>query len=97
MSLFGGPELQEFADKLSAQIAQRLPPNPGVSPPAAKLEKVLQHIALSALEFRRANKLNVVKQVRLSKTFQEKLSALGYDEDFIKAATLRLAQSFAAK
>jgi len=97
MSLFGGPELQEFADKLAAQIAQRLPPSPGVAPPPPKLERVLQHVALSALVFRRANKLNVVKQVRLSRAFQEKLSALGYDEDFIKAATLRLAQSFAAQ
>jgi hypothetical protein len=95
MSLFGGPELQEFADKLAAQIAQRLPPS-GAAPPAPKLEKVLQHVALSAQEFRRANKLNVVKQVRLSKAFQERLAALGYNEDFIKAATLRLAQSFAA-
>ncbi len=97
MSLFGGPELQEFADKLSAQIAQRLPPTPGVAPPVPKLEKVMQHVALSAQEFRRAHKLNVVKQVRLSKAFQEKLTALGYDDEFIKAATLRLAQAFAAK
>ena len=97
MSLFGGAELQEFADKLGSQIAQRLPPAPGGVPPAAKVEKVLQHIALSAKEFQHTNKLNVVKQVRLSKAFQEKLAALGYDDDFIKAATLRLAQAFAGR
>jgi hypothetical protein len=97
MSLFGGPELQEFADKLASQVAQRLPPKPGVEPPAPKVEKVLQHIALSVGEFRRAQKMNVIKQVRLSRAFQEKLSALGYDDHFIKAATLRLAQSFASQ
>ena len=97
MSLFGGPELQEFADKLAAQIAQRLPAASGKALPAPKVAKALDHVALSANDFRRAHKINVVKQVRLSKAFQEKLSALGYDDEFIKAATLRLAQSLNAR
>jgi hypothetical protein len=97
MSLFGGPELQEFADKLSAQLAQRLPPSSGSTTTAPKVAKALEHVALSAQEFRRTHKMNVVKQVRLSKAFQEKLVTLGYDDEFIKAATLRLAQSLTSR
>ena len=97
MNLFGGKELQEFADKLAAEISRRVPPTPGGTPPAQKVEKALAHVALAAGEFKRAHKVNVLKQVRLSKAFQEKLAALGYEDEFIRAATLRLAQSLSAR
>ena len=48
MSLFGGPELQEFADKLAAQVAQRLPPSSGARfPVPSSLSPVPIHFGVT--------------------------------------------------
>ena len=97
IGLFGDKECDEFARGLATQIEKRVPPaklreSPGKKGDAA-LAKTLQHVFLAAQEYQRTHKVGLLKQLRLSKTFQEELNALGYEDAFIKEATLTLVKA----
>lgn len=103
MGLFRDKEADKFGDDLAAELARRFPPRAmsGDKVTAAKREtalaKALEHVAAAARTFSKDHKVGILKQVGFSKRFQARLDELGYDEEFIKAVTLRLAQSMAAK
>jgi len=101
LGLFADKDADGFAAELAKQIEKRVPPaklreGSGKKGDAA-LARTLQHVFLSAQEYRRANKVGLLKQLRLSKTFQDELNALGYEDDFIREATLTLVKAMRGK
>jgi len=101
LGLFGDKDGEKFAGELARQIEKRVPPaklreSSGKKGDAA-LARTLQHVFLAAQEYRRAHKVGLLKQLRLSKTFQEELNALGYEDAFIKEATLTLVKAMRGK
>lgn len=101
LGLFDDKESGDFARGLAKQIEQRVPPaklreGSGKKGDAA-LARTLQHVFLAAQEYRRAHKVGLLKQLRLSRTFQGELDALGYEDDFIKEATLTLVRAMRGK
>jgi hypothetical protein len=101
MGLFRDPETERFGQELAAELGRRYPAARMSQAEASKREqamaKALEHVALAARSFKRDHSVGMLKQIGLSKTFQQKLNELGYEEDFIKAATLRLAQAIGTK
>jgi hypothetical protein len=100
MGLFGDEKTSRFGETLAEELARRFPPealDPAVSKREANAAKALEHITSSANAFRRDSKVGVLKQIGLSRKFQDKLAGLGYEDEFIKAATVRLAQALSGK
>ena len=99
--LFKDAEAERFGEELAAEVGRRYRASRMSHETASKREaamaKALEHIGLAAQSYRRDHKVGVLKQVGLSKIFQQKLNELGYDDEFIKAATLRLAQAIGTK
>lgn len=101
--LFRDREAEQFGEELAVELARRFPPRALAGERAqetkrdAAIAKAMDHISLAAGAFRNRHKVGVLKQVGMSRKFQQKLDTLGYEDEFIKAATLRLAQSMAAK
>jgi hypothetical protein len=98
--LFKDKAAEELAHRLAADLAKRVPPASLAAQDErgrAATEKSLEILAAAVLAYRKGNDLGLLKQIRLSKAFQAKLDELGYEDEFIREATLRLAQGFAAK
>ena len=100
MGLFGDEETRRFGQALADELARRYPPKllgDEAKNHAAHAAKALDHIGSAAQMYRRGNKVGVLKQIGLSRKFQERLAEVGYDGEFIKAATVRLAQAMSGK
>jgi hypothetical protein len=99
--LFKDSEAEKFAEELAVELARRFPPRTmsaeGKRPRETVVARAMEHVSLSARSFRPARKVGILKQLGVSKAFQSKLDSLGYDEEFIKAATLRLIQVLGTK
>jgi hypothetical protein len=98
--LFKDKETKELAHRLATDLAKRVPPASLVSQNErnrAATEKALQMLTASIVAYRKANGLGLFKQIGLSKAFQAELDELGYEDEFIREATLLMAQTFAAK
>jgi len=93
--LFGGKELDDFAMKLAAELDKRVPA--AKEPKAEKIERALDHVEASAKALVREHGMNVIKRIRVSKAFQDRLAEMGYADEFVKAATLRFAQALSDK
>jgi|SRR5882672_5200152 len=96
--LFGDKGLDQFARGLAQEMGTRIPPATLESKQLSKskfeavLSKTLQHVFLSVENYCRAHKVGLLKKARLSKSFQDELTSLGYQEDFIKDVTFALAE-----
>jgi hypothetical protein len=97
MALFGSvssKQVDEFARALAHELAQRCPPPFGLDgkrgDSAKRLARALQSIIDRAADFRTQHRLGVYKKARLGNTFRWELKALGYDRQFVEAATQRL-------
>jgi hypothetical protein len=101
MGLFKDEETDRFGQELAEELGRRYPASrmshADTSKGEAAKKKALEHVSLAAQAFKRDHKVGMLKQLGLSKVFQQKLGELGYEDDFIKAATLRLAQTMGAK
>ena len=100
MGLFGDDETRRFGQALADELSRRFPPSlvgeQGKNREANTL-KALDHVSSAVRMFKRGNKVGVLKQIGLSKKFQERLAEVGYEGEFIKAATVRLAQAMSGK
>jgi hypothetical protein len=98
LGLFSDKDFEPFARGLAKEVASRLPPSKLAQKTGSdaklkqSIEKVMAHIALSAANYRRTHKVSVVKRIRLSKVFQDEMDTLGFEDDFIREATLALAR-----
>ena len=102
MGLLKDAEADKFAETLAVELARRFPPrilsgDAKDSKREAAVAKAMDHISAAAESFRRDHKIGLLKRLGITKTFQGKLDSLGYDEDFIKASTLRLVQALSRK
>jgi hypothetical protein len=103
LGLFKDAEGQKFAEDLAAELTRRFPPRAmsgernAEAKRAAALAKAIDHVGLASRAFRKEHKLGIFKQLAVSKHFQARLDALGYDEELIKAATLELVQALGGK
>jgi len=91
--LFTDKEADEFARRLAKDLHKRVP----ASLASAELERALKLVETRGQEYSREHKVGIVKQIRLSKTFQNELGELGYEDDFIKEITLALARAMREK
>ena len=101
--LFNDKEDDNFARELAREVSRRLPPAVLAAQKKAgtkmdrTLARALDHVSAATVEYQSRKRVGVMKRVRLSKVFQEELDTLGYDDEFIRDVTLRLAQAFAVK
>jgi hypothetical protein len=101
--LFKDKEDEDFARQLAREVSRRLPPAVLASQKASgtkmdrTLARALDHVSAATVEYNGRKRVGVMKRVRLSKVFQEELDTLGYDDEFIRDVTLRLAQAFTVK
>lgn len=58
-----------------------------------KLSTAISRCYLRAKEYKRDNKLGVLKTARLGKSFQDELINLGYRRDFVQEVTLGLVKT----
>ena len=102
MGMFKDEATQKFAEDLAVELARRFPPRAlasaaGGGKRESTLAKAMDHVAAAAQAHAKQNKVGMLKRLGASKSFQAKLDALGYDEEFIKASTLKLVQSLSGK
>ena len=98
--LFSDKQIDELARRLAGDLGKRVAPSAlakGGERTQVATEKALDMLTDAVTTHRKANGLGLLKQIQLSKRFQAELDLLGYEDDFIREATLRLAQGFAVK
>ena len=102
MGLLKDAESDKFAENLAVELARRFPPRAlgGGAKDSRRdsvIAKAMDHITAAAQPFRRDHKVGLLKRLGVTKAFQAKLDSFGYDEEFIKASTLRLVQALSGK
>ena len=93
MGLFSSKESEEFARRLAGELATRVPP----SLAKADLDRAMKFLIARGRDYRKSNKVSVLKQIGLSRAFQDALGAKGYADEFIREATLTLARAMREK
>jgi hypothetical protein len=95
---FDYKEVDAFGKSLARELAQRVPPTSlgerrtWRPKDQAKLANALRDAFLKLEQFHRQRRPGVLKRARLSKSFQDELVALGYQEDFVREVTLGAAE-----
>ena len=90
---FNVKEVDEFADSIIADLAQRIPPSkmePSGKKAAEKLRKAHDAIFRRIETFARAQGLNIYKKARLGNRVRWALAEAGYPPDFVEALTFEL-------
>jgi hypothetical protein len=83
---------------LAKELAQRIPPETLAERTSwrpkdqARLANALRDAFLKLQQYHREQRPGVLKRARLSKSFQDELVALGYQEDFVREVTLGAAE-----
>ena len=93
MGLFSSKEDEAFAKRLAKELSTRVPPSLAV----ADLARAMKHVVARGRDYRQGHKVSVLKQIGLSRAFQDELGALGYADEFIREATLTLARAMREK
>lgn len=92
-------DLEPFARGLAKELSVRVPP--------ARLEKqrgkdksldsaiarAMDHVSLSAANFRRHHKVGLLKRLLLTRSFQSEMTTHGFESDFIREATFVLVRA----
>jgi hypothetical protein len=95
---FDSKEVDAFGKSLAQELAQRVPPaslsgrQTWRPKDQAKLANALRDAFLKLEQFHRERRPGVLKRARLSKSFQDELVALGYQEEFVREVTLGAAE-----
>jgi hypothetical protein len=95
---FDYKEVDALGKSLAQELAQRVPPATLADRTSwrpkdqAKLANALRDAFLKLQQFHRERRPGVLKRARLSKSFQDELVALGYQEDFVREVTLGAAE-----
>jgi len=96
-----GKHIDSFSAELAQEFASRYPLELAKGTPNKKLEKklgrALNHAYRQAGEFRRDRRLGVYGTARLGNGFKWQLREMGYEHDFIEAATKGLILSVRGK
>jgi hypothetical protein len=98
---FDYKEVDALGKSLAQDLAQRMPPEALGARQAwrpkdqARLASALRDAFLKLERFQRERRPGVLKRARLSKSFQDELTALGYSEDFVKEVTFGAAERLA--
>ena len=96
-------DLEPFARGLAKELSVRIPPS--------RLEKqrgkdksldsaitrAMDHVSLSAANFRRSNKVGLLKRLLLTRSFQAEMSSHGFDGDFIREVTFVLVRALTSE
>ena len=96
--LFRDKGLDEFAEGLAKELSARIPPDSldaeRIASPKFQptLTRALQSLFASVQRYCEDRKPGVLKKARLSKSFQDRLVAVGYSKDFAREATIALAK-----
>lgn len=83
--------INEFAEKLTAQLIKRYPPEldnqPAKRPSVNRLARILEDACDKVVEYQAQMKLGWFGKARLSNKFRWNLLEAGYSKDFVKFAT----------
>jgi hypothetical protein len=84
---FDTAEVDQYADWIVGELKRSLPPgfDPGPKSAAERVEKLNERIAQRTVEFTRTAGLNIYKKAHLAARVREGMSALGYQEPFVKS------------
>jgi hypothetical protein len=96
-----GRQVDEMASLLAQEMTKLRPlqgkgaAGPGVS--LKNLERKVDELFEKAVAFRKEHKLGVYKKARLANSFRWEMKELGYDPDFVEAATEKLVVAISRK
>ena len=89
--LFSATHIQELAQSLAADIANRYPAaianSPGPLVSQQRRSEILEKVFSHARQFSLENRLGLLGRIRLENTLRGRLKEMGYDEKFIATAT----------
>jgi hypothetical protein len=87
--LGGSREIDQFAEALVREFAERFPPQK-IGGDAVPLAKAVDQVCNRAKDFQREKKLGIYGKARIGTSFKMELKGAGYPEDFVDTFTRQL-------